>query len=250
MTKRYAVLGFPIAHSLSPIIHYYVHSKLNLDASYERFEVAENLGDFLRSKPDYAGFSLTMPLKDAAFAIAINRSATALATDSVNTLVRTSEGWSGYNTDVFGIVAAIGSNPTSVAVLGSGATARSALHAFPNAKLSLASRNTETANRLANRYSAEVVDFTTAIKTEVVISTLPAGALDPLLPPGFSFATLLDVAYANPRFEAENFVSGLEMLIQQAIAQQRLFTRGDEKIALENEDELLMGLRAALNVPK
>lgn len=250
MTSRYAVLGSPIAHSLSPAIHDFIHAKLKLDASYGRFEVSENLSEFLTTHNDHTGFSLTMPLKDAAFKIAQTRSAAALATESVNTLVKLDNGWAGYNTDVFGIVSAIKFEPPVVAVIGSGATARSALHAFPNAIRLITSRNAATASALAQKYDAEVVDFGEAIGADVVISTLPAGALGKLLPEGFRFKTLLDVAYANPIIQADCFVSGLEMLIQQAIAQQRIFTNGDDNIALETEDELLMGLRVLLNVPK
>lgn len=250
MTSQYAVLGSPISHSLSPVIHDFIHSRLGRDASYHRFEVSENLGDFLQSKGDYLGFSLTMPLKDAAFKLAQSLSAAALATESVNTLVRTAGGLAGFNTDVFGIVSAVKTAPPVVAVIGSGATARSALHAFPNAAKFIASRNAATAGSLAKKYGAEVVDFRKAMEADVVISTLPAGALGMLLPAGFRFKTLLDVAYANPMIRAETYVSGLEMLIQQAIAQQRIFTNEDENIPLETEDELLMGLRVLLNVPK
>lgn len=250
MTSRYAVLGSPIAHSLSPAIHDFIHSKLKRDASYERFEVSENLAEFITSHNGHSGFSLTMPLKDAAYKLAQTRSAAALATESVNTLVKLETGWAGFNTDVFGIVSAINAEPPIVAVIGSGATARSSLHAFPNAAKFITSRNAATAGALARKYDAEVVDFGEAIEAEVVISTLPAGALGKLLPEGFRFKTLLDVAYANPIIQADCFVSGLEMLIQQAIAQQRIFTNGDEDSALETEDELLMGLRVLLNVPK
>lgn len=250
MTSHYAVLGSPIAHSLSPVIHNFIHSTLNRDASYERFEVSENLADFLQSKNHFSGFSVTMPLKDSAFALARTSSQAARDTESVNTLVKTKFGWAGFNTDVFGIMAALKTDPEAVAVIGSGATARSALHAFPNAKKVLTSRNARTANALAQQYGAVVVDFEKAIEVEVVISTLPAGALQKSLPEGHKFKTLLDVAYTNPTIQAEVAISGLEMLIQQAIAQQRIFACGDENIRLENEDDLLKGLRVLLNVPK
>lgn len=250
MTRKYAVLGSPIEHSLSPKIHEFIFSRLSADASYERFDLASGLQDFLDSRPDFSGFSLTMPLKTQAFDIAVNHSSAAVATGSVNTLISTSLGWSGFNTDVYGIQAAIAKSPSKVAVIGSGATARSALHAFPKALKVIHARNTTAAQGLAKEFEALVVSFEDAIESEVVVSTLPAGELAKLISFEFRFQTLLDVAYTNPMFAAEHYVSGLEMLIQQAVVQQRIFAGQDETEALPNEVEILKALRTALNMAK
>jgi shikimate dehydrogenase len=250
MTSKYAVLGSPIEHSHSPRIHNHVFGQMKVDASYERFEVATDLDQFLNSKSEYSGFSLTTPLKDLGYQVAQTHSEEASKTRSVNTLKRISSGWAGYNTDVFGIRAAIGFKPPTVAVLGSGATARSALAAFPDSHKLLAARNSEVAANVAAEFEAELVDFRTAIRAEVVVSTLPVGALLDLVPMGFRFQTILDAAYMNPRVEAENYVSGLEMLLLQAIAQQRIFSGLDENQALPNEPALINSLRTLLNVAK
>lgn len=250
MTKKYAVLGSPIAHSLSPMIHSHVLSELAIDSSYEKFEIGTDLSEFLNDKNDYSGFSLTMPLKDMGFQISENLSATARQTRSVNTLLRTESGWAGYNTDVFGIRTAVGFEPKSVAVLGSGATARSALAAFPNSEKLIGARNTFAAKQLSEQFNAKVVALEIALATEVVVSTLPVGVLATIVPSGFRFQTLLDAAYMNQRFEAQNFVSGLEMLLLQAVAQQRIFSGQGEHVPLPNEPALINGLRALLNVAK
>lgn len=250
MTSRYAVLGSPISHSLSPKIHNYIFKQIGSDAEYDSYELSSGLLDFLRSKPGYAGFSLTMPLKDQGYQIAGSHSATALQTRSVNTLLVTESGAFGYNTDVFGIGAALGDAPESVCVLGSGATARSALAAFPLSKKFIYARNTPAATAAAAQYGAELVELDVAIGSDVVISTLPAGVLSNLIPSDFVFRTILDAAYTNKRFEAAHFISGLEMLMQQAIAQQRIFASGDETVPLTNEVGLILGLRALLNMAK
>lgn len=250
MTRKYAVLGSPIEHSLSPKIHNLVFTQMGADASYEKFELAQDLRQFLDAKSDYSGFSLTMPLKDLGFEVSEKLSVTAQNTRSVNTLLRTSTGWDGYNTDVFGIREAIGFRPAQVAVLGSGATARSALAAFPDSQKVISARNSSAAAFLAGEFDAELIDFEKAIQAEVVISTLPVGALLEGIPKGFRFKTILDAAYMNQRVEAENYVSGLEMLLMQAVAQQRIFSGLDENDTLPNEPALVNSLRTLLNVAK
>lgn len=250
MTKKYAVLGSPIDHSLSPMIHSHVFAELAIDSSYERFEIADSLAEFLDAKRDYSGFSLTMPLKDLGFQLSDTLSEAARQTRSVNTLLQTESGWAGYNTDVFGIRSAIGFEPKSVAVLGSGATARSALAAFPNSDKFIGARNALTAKQLAEKFNAQVISLESAMTAEVVVSTLPVGVLVKIVPNGFRFQTLLDAAYMNPRFEAQNYVSGLEMLLLQAVAQQRIFSGRGENEQLPNESALINSLRALLNVAK
>ncbi|MDP5025416.1 MAG: hypothetical protein NWP32_00405 [Aquiluna sp.] len=250
MTRRFAVLGSPIEHSPSPAIHNFMFEARGVDASYGRFELASGLGSFVASKSDYQGFSVTMPLKDEAFELSTKRSDLALRTKSVNTLIRVGTELHGYNTDVLGIRKAIGFEPETVSILGSGATARSALAAFPNAKRLLFARNEQAASDLGAEFDAGSVSFKEAVSAEVVISTLPPGVL-PGLAAGIEIpGTLLDVAYTNPALPCGAYVSGLLMLIHQAIAQQRLFNFGDENLELENEAELLEGLLKLLSMAK
>ena len=250
MTKRFAVLGSPIEHSPSPKIHSFIFANRGIDATYDRFEVAENLDKFLASKPEYLGFSVTMPLKDQAFDLSAQLSPLAKITKSVNTLIRVGNEIHGYNTDVLGIQRAIGFEPREVAVLGSGATARSALAAFPSSRKLIFARNQEASAVLAAEFAAEQVGMDLALGAEVVISTLPPGVLPELVGLKPILGTLLDVAYINPEIAAGKYVSGLLMLVHQAIAQQRLFNFGDENTPLENEAELLEGLLKLLSMAK
>ena len=144
---RAAVLGSPIGHSKSPALHRAAYAAAGLDWQYDPIELtAEELPAFLTGLgPEWAGLSLTMPLKTAVLALLPELSATAAATRSVNTVVFPSapgargtaaaaQGLAaGHNTDVDGIVAAVlAASPSATAtpvatVLGAGATARSAV---------------------------------------------------------------------------------------------------------------------------
>ena len=132
--KQFAVLGDPISHSLSPKIHAAAYEYLGLDYSYEAIRVpAGELVTFLEGEgSSFDGFSVTMPLKFEAAAIAGETNL--FGTGACNTLVRTNAGFDGFNTDIPGIQFALAEclaiRPESAAVLGSGATARSAIVAL------------------------------------------------------------------------------------------------------------------------
>lgn len=133
---RFAVLGSPIAHSLSPVLHRTAYRTLGIEnASYDRFEVPSGrLAQFLASDEGRVldGASVTMPGKAEAFALAEDADETAKVLGNANTLLRRSDGsWRAENHDVHGIVAALREHGVEVAerigILGSGATAASAL---------------------------------------------------------------------------------------------------------------------------
>ncbi len=136
--RRAAVLGSPIAHSLSPVLHRAAYGELGLDGwSYDRFDVDEAAlpGFFADLGPEWAGLSLTMPLKRAVIPLLDEISETASSVDAVNTVVFTEDGRRvGDNTDIPGMVAALREHGIeqvdSAAILGAGATASSALAAL------------------------------------------------------------------------------------------------------------------------
>lgn len=136
--RRAAVLGSPIAHSLSPVLHRAAYEAAGLTGwSYDSFDVDEAaLPGFLdRLGPEWAGLSLTMPLKRAVIPLLDEVSDTAASVDAVNTLVFTEDGRRrGDNTDIPGMVAALREHGIeevgSAAILGAGATASSALAAL------------------------------------------------------------------------------------------------------------------------
>src|SRR5215831_17591131 len=135
-----AVLGSPIAHSLSPALHTAAYAALGLDDwTYQAIECDEaGLPAFVRSRgPDWAGLSLTMPLKRTVLPLLRRADPLAAATGGANTVVFRADGRYGYNTDVQGITDALaesgvagGGDPNRrVTIVGGGATACSALAA-------------------------------------------------------------------------------------------------------------------------
>lgn len=276
MIPKLSVLGSPIAHSKSPAIHTAAYRVLGLDWTYDKVELRKGgLRSFMEQlDPLWLGFSLTMPLKEEAARFAASLDAAAELTGAVNTLVRTDAGWAGYNTDVFGIVQAVRlagvEAPKTVLILGSGATATSAVTAVkelsPNATVLVHARNAETRGQLV-AYAKELglkahsVRFLTraASRANLTIATLPGGALDgvaeKLSKKNFRPAgAILDVAYdpwpskiASVWSKADRtIISGLEMLLWQAVAQIRIFKAGDPGLQLPNEVAVVEAMRHAL----
>src|SRR3954469_7564462 len=129
---RCAVLGDPVAHSLSPVLHAAGYAEVGLeDWSYDAVRVpAGSLPGFVADLDlTWRGLSVTAPLKREALGFASTVTARARLAGGVNTLVRAETGWSGDNTDLPGAVAAIRERYTgpvrSALILGGGATAAS-----------------------------------------------------------------------------------------------------------------------------
>ncbi|MEV4258880.1 hypothetical protein AB0J52_37460, partial [Spirillospora sp. NPDC049652] len=128
-TARAAVLGSPVAHSLSPVLHRAAYAGLGLDGwSYDAFEVGEDaLEGFLAGLDgSWRGLSLTMPLKRVALSLADSVSELAAKVGGANTLVLRDGRRAADNTDVHGIVTALREaeldGAASALVLGGGAT--------------------------------------------------------------------------------------------------------------------------------
>lgn len=251
MTSSFAVLGSPIGHSKSPALHRAAFVTAGIDATYEAIELGSGLAGFVSSLgEEWHGLSLTMPLKEQALDVAQQLHPLAISTRSANTLIRVSDSWLGYNTDVMGLRAAVSQvGFESVGILGNGATARSACVAFEDDRVSVWARNSDRAVALSEAFGATVESLEEVLSKDLVISTLPAGALKPLLEGQYS-GVLLDVAYANTDTHTNfsGFISGLEMLLWQAVGQQRLFRTGQLDTELENEPEVVSAMRSALVV--
>ncbi|WP_298561234.1 shikimate dehydrogenase [Streptomyces luteogriseus] len=246
-TRRAGVLGSPIAHSLSPVLHRAAYAELGLsDWSYDRFEIDEaKLPGFMEKLgPEWAGLSLTMPLKRAVIPLLDEVSETAASVEAVNTVVFTEDGRRvGDNTDIPGIVAALRERGIeqvdSAAILGAGATASSALAALSRicpGEISVYVRSEARAAEM--RQWAERLDVTVriadwadaeqALRAPLVISTTPAGVTDALARsvPERPVA-LFDVLYdpwptdLAARWSAYGgaVVSGLDLLVHQAVLQ-------------------------------
>ncbi|MEU6081334.1 shikimate dehydrogenase [Streptomyces sp. NPDC047108] len=247
-SRRAAVLGSPIAHSLSPVLHRAAYEALGLDGwSYDRFEIDEDtLAGFLGDLPegDWAGLSLTMPLKRAVIPLLDGISDTAASVEAVNTVVFTDDGRrTGDNTDIPGMLAALRERGVEkvdrAAVLGAGATASSALAALSRIctgqvtafvrSEARAAEMRQWGERLAVDVAvADWADAALAFSAPLVVATTPAGTTDALAAsvpdlPG----TLFDVLYEPwpTRLAAAwsdrggAVVGGLDLLVHQAVLQ-------------------------------
>jgi shikimate dehydrogenase len=278
MSKRFAVLGSPIEHSKSPAIHLAAYRVLGLDWEYGRAEVQKGLLRTFIAGLDgvWDGFSLTMPLKEEASRFADELDSYAKLTGATNTLYLDEFGkWHGFNTDVFGIVQAVTEARIGLVkhalIIGSGATATSALVAIsvlnPNAHVEVLARNKESRKKLIDLGKSLGLKTSRAggLKaasrvSNLTISTLPAGSLDKQAnklarawfwkPKG----ALLDVSY-NPwpsslaaawSAKGKRTISGLEMLIWQAVAQIRIFSSGSAERELPNEIAVISAMHIAV----
>ena len=263
--------GDPIDHSRSPDLHRAAYRVLGLDWEYGRRRVeAADFDDALDGlDATWRGLSLTMPLKERAFARAEELDDDARLTGAVNTLLL-GERIRGFNTDVRGLTEALqsgglGSSRTA-RVLGGGATARSALVSLLRlgvTEVELRTRRIEQARELAEfgariglTASAGTLDDASPLsRVDLTVSTLPG---DVVLPDPVAAAlaarggALFSAAYAPwPTRLAQVWtdapvLTGLEMLLHQAVAQIRIFLHGTPEEALPDEPAVLNDMRAAL----
>ncbi len=241
-----AVLGSPISHSLSPLLHTTAYRELGLEASYEAIEVrAGGLADFLESKDSsWTGFSLTMPLKEEVVNNANNVDALAARIKSANTLFRQNSKWHATTTDVLGFTNTLKMHGVDihghVVILGAGATARAAAAACDG----LASQIT-----VVNRSVARITDMSDAVidsdlsfldwsgtsiisEADLVISTTPAGATDSIVLPPTTSVPFFEALYnpfptkASQQWNQRGglVIDGLDLLIHQGLAQIEIFS--------------------------
>lgn len=245
-----AVLGSPIVHSLSPHLHRAAHQGMGLlDWHYEAIECEEaGLPGLLAGLDgDWAGLSLTMPLKRAVMPLLDTVSELAVQVGGVNTVILRDGARHGHNTDVYGIVQALAeagvAPPRAATVLGGGATAASALAALRELGLgeailvvrdpARAWETTEVAERLGMSLSVRTLDkLDTALEVDLVVSTLPSGAADDFAGTLAGVPALFDVVYApwptRPAAAVAErggiVVGGFPMLLHQAVRQVEMMT--------------------------
>lgn len=279
--RRLAVLGSPIAHSLSPALHTAAYKALGLPWEYTATLVdASTLGGFLDGlTPEWLGLSLTMPLKHSVQSRLTDVDRVAALTGAVNTVRIDSSPAdgsaptrTGYNTDVPGLVRALAEagveRAVRVTLLGAGATAASALVAAAELgaeAVDIIARTPARAESLVDlgRRLGLVVTVSglSAVAdadrvSDLVISTLPGDAtLAAEFPAELRADTLLfDVGYAPwPTALAGSWAaaggrarSGLTMLLHQALIQVRIFAGNDPFLPLPDETQVLLAMRAAL----
>ena len=246
-----AVLGSPISHSLSPRLHNAAYKFLNIPGTYSSFEVpAGTLRKFLSDKSDsWTGFSLTMPLKEEALDCVDFIDPLVLRIKSGNTIVNQDDVWKLFSTDVIGFKNAWNlhsdKQPSSVVIIGSGATARAAAAAFDSAgtRIQVIHRNPEREGSLRSCVQESSLGFSLwefkeiLLTSDLVVNTTPKFALDELAaglvtqPSGIFFDALYDpwpTHFAHAWSEqGGRVIGGLELLIAQGIEQIKFFTGAD-----------------------
>ncbi len=266
------MLGSPIAHSLSPVLHTAAYRELGLTGwSYQAIECDEaGLPRLLATLgPEWAGLSLTMPLKRAVLPLLDRSDRLVAAAGAANTVLLAGGSRAGYNTDVPGMITALAEAGVTldgpVLMLGGGATACSALAALSRggaAAVTVAVRNPATAGPLlevAGRCGIQVrlVAFGPGEQRDtwlaeqrgrarpwrLALSTVPAGAADEyadLIENGQLAAdAVFDVLYhpwptriaAAAGTAGASVIGGFELLLHQAAGQVRLMTGAAAPVA-------------------
>lgn len=243
---RGAVLGSPISHSLSPVLHRTAYEKLGVFGRYQAIDVtSDHLGEFVSGLDEsWTGLSLTMPLKEIVLKVADEVDDLAMRINSANTLVRSPKGWRALTTDVNGFSQALLSNGVTefnkVIILGSGATARAAAASCdgPNRQIMVIHRSPgrEDAMRKCVQFANLVfADWGTELaEADLLINATPAGVADsyaerlPVLVHGVYFESLYNPwptkMLAGWRASSGLGIDGLDLLVHQGIDQVELMT--------------------------
>lgn len=274
--RRCAVLGAPIGHSLSPVLHRTAYGELGLDWVYEAHEVTEqSLPGFLDGlDAGWRGLSLTMPLKRTVVPLVHELTGAAAQAGAANTVVLEGGRRVGHNTDVPGAAAALQerwSGPLERAVIvGGGATAASVLLALADLgcrRVTLLvreeSRAAETVATAGRHPAAPAVDVrrigsVAGMSADVVVSTIPAAAQgDEVTALAADAGVVFDVVYdpwptplaVRAPATGAVLVSGLDLLVHQAALQVELMTGAPAAplAARRRAGEAALAARAALS---
>lgn len=248
---RCAVLGSPIAHSLSPVLHRAAYEHVGLDWTYEAIELeTAGLAGFLdHLDASWRGLSLTMPLKRMVVPLVASLDEWSRMSGVANTVILDDGVRMGYNTDIPGAMAALVERVhvplRSAVVIGGGATATSVLLALTELGCTTAqvvvrdpARAAETVATVAAHsrgpeISVGTIDEAGPYDADIVVSTVPAEAQTPeLLAACAAVGVVFEVVYdpwPTPMARAAQesgrpLVAGLDLLAHQAIIQMELMT--------------------------
>jgi shikimate dehydrogenase len=230
------------------VLHNAAYRALGLPWDYGAIDCGvDELSEVVGERRDWAGFSLTMPLKRAGLELAVDVSPRAVVVGAANTLLPVESGWRAENTDVAGVLGAVATTsrvPASVTVLGSGGTAQAVVAAVAElgltecAVLVRDTGRTAALQATADRAGVRLLVGDLSVEApqlaaDLVVSTLPAGAADALAAASWRAGQcLLDAVYApwptavagTAERNGVTVLSGALMLLHQAIDQVELMT--------------------------
>lgn len=257
-TPFYAVIGDPVSHSLSPVIHNTALARLDLPGLYTAMRIpAGELDEGLKTlgRLDVRGLSVTIPHKEEALALADAADEAAEAIGAANTLVREANEWHAYNTDAPAALeclkhhlAGMESPPTGrladlgVLILGAGGVARAVAYALnqEGCRLTISNRTSARADALASQLGCRSVPWHArhSVLADVLINCTSVGMtpnVDEIpihrgyLRPGL---IVFDTVYTpentllvkEARARDCSVITGVEMFVRQAALQFELFT--------------------------
>ena len=243
---RGAVLGSPISHSLSPLLHNSAFRELDLEGEYQAIDVpSRTLNSFFEDKQNSFDYlSLTMPLKEEAFSLPVSFDELSSRIGSANTMYKVDGAWFGTSTDGSGFIAALHSagftSFSKALILGAGGTARAVAGALDGFSQSITVMGRTSTRREALSACVRDSDFEyiswnndqSVAGFDCIINTTPAGAADLLADylPTTIDALLFDVIYKPwPTVLASRWsdqggqvINGKELLLWQGLDQLQL----------------------------
>jgi 3-dehydroquinate dehydratase/shikimate dehydrogenase len=257
-TQVYGVLGDPVAHSLSPLIHNAAMRQLGINAVYVPFRVPRTLLPVFLARFELLpvrGYSVTLPHKEAAAAAARHRGEAVDLVVAANTLVRREDGFAAFNTDyeaaLESLRAHVARGPATgstalvdrtILLLGAGGVARAVAHALQRegANVVITNRTTERAQKLADEVGCRVVDWGARhnVNCEILVNCTSVGMYPNMdespihvsfLRPGL---VVFDTIYTpeatllvkDARARGCHVLTGVDMFVRQAELQFQLFT--------------------------
>ena len=237
-TRVYGVIGDPVGHSLSPLLHNTGFATRSVDAVYLPFAVRQ-LGDFLAVVPEFGvrGFSVTLPHKQTILKHLRECEPLAAEIGAVNTVVVQSDGsLYGCNTDYVGVLRALAKRLRIKGSRALGGSARAAAFALSRAGaiVGICARREKAAKELARAVGGELVprgalrtEFFDAILNATPVGMHPHDGISPLAPGELHCRLVMDLIYRPQRTRLLKLaaqkgiatVSGVEMFLAQGVAQ-------------------------------
>jgi 3-dehydroquinate dehydratase/shikimate dehydrogenase len=274
-TQLYGVIGNPISHSLSPLMHNAAFALRRVNAVFVPFLVRD-LGDFLKAvKPlRVSGFSVTIPHKQQILRYLDECDPLAAEIGAVNTVVCRAGKLHGSNTDHLGVLQSLGNKlkleGARILIFGAGGAGRTVAHAAARAgaQVFFSARRLEAARAAARDFGAEAVDRRDIreLEFDAIVNATPIGMMphedeSPLEPAELRANLVFDLIYRPMRTRLLRLaerrgigtLSGVEMFVAQGVAQWELWTgekapvramRAEVTAALAREESQLQHRRA------